>query len=74
MVAKARASGQRSLTDYRTHPVAEAPAALTMDGIEAPLASWITDAMRLATGADLAPLQSPLVSGTALASGHGGTR
>ena len=45
---------QRSLTAYRTHPVAEAPAALTMSGIEAPLANWITDAMRLATGADLA--------------------
>ena len=45
---------QRSLTAYRTHPVAAAPAALTMEGIEAPLASWITDAMRLATGADLA--------------------
>ena len=45
---------RRSLTAYRTHPVAEAPAALTIDGIEAPLANWITDAMRLATGADLA--------------------
>ena len=45
---------QRSLTAYRTHPVAEAPAVLTMDGVEAPLANWITDAMRLATGADLA--------------------
>ena len=45
---------QRSLTAYRTHPVAEAPASLTMSGIEAPLANWITDAMRLATGADLA--------------------
>ena len=43
-----------SLTAYRTNPVAEAPAALTMKGIEAPLANWITDAMRLATGADLA--------------------
>ncbi len=45
---------QTSLTDWRVNPVAEAPEALTMEGLESPLANWVTDAMRAATGADLA--------------------
>ena len=45
---------RRSLTDYRTHPVAHAPQELRMDGLEPPLANWITDAMRIVTGADIA--------------------
>jgi predicted esterase len=43
-----------ALTAYRTHPVAEAPESLDMLGAEKRLANWITDAMRQATGADLA--------------------
>jgi predicted esterase len=39
---------------WRSHPVATSDRELRMDGIEAPLADWITDAMRRATGADLA--------------------
>ncbi len=43
-----------SLTAYRTQPVAEAPEPLDMLGTEKRLANWVTDAMRAATGADLA--------------------
>jgi predicted esterase len=43
-----------ALTDYRTNPVATAPEALDNNGTEARLANWITDAMRAATGADIA--------------------
>lgn len=42
------------LTGYRTNPVAVAPEALDNTGTEARLANWITDAMRAATGADIA--------------------
>lgn len=42
------------LTAYRNHPVAVAPEALNNQGTEARLANWITDAMREATGADIA--------------------
>lgn len=42
------------LTAYRTNPVATAPEALDNTGVEARLANWITDAMRAATGADIA--------------------
>lgn len=42
------------LTAYRTNPVAVAPEALDNTGTEARLANWITDAMRAATGADIA--------------------
>ncbi|MEY4940593.1 MAG: hypothetical protein RIQ93_2328 [Verrucomicrobiota bacterium] len=42
------------LTAYRVHPVALAPEALNNQGTEARLANWITDAMREATGADIA--------------------
>lgn len=44
---------------YRCHPVAEAPEELTMRGTEKRLADWIADAMRSATGADIA-LYSPV--------------
>jgi hypothetical protein len=42
------------LTSYRTNPIAHAPEPLDMTGTEARLANWITDAMRAATGADVA--------------------
>ena len=45
---------KRAMTDYRTYPVAEAPEELKMEGLEIPLANWVTDAMRLATGSDIA--------------------
>jgi hypothetical protein len=48
-----------SPTAYRTPPVAEAPEALDMRGTEKRLGNWITDAMRAATGADVA-LYSPV--------------
>jgi len=44
----------RDVTAYRIHPVATAPEALDNTGVEARLANWITDALRAATGADLA--------------------
>jgi len=43
-----------SLTAYRIHPIAFAPATLDLNGTEARLGNWITDAMRAATGADVA--------------------
>jgi len=42
------------LTAYRNHPAAEAPEPLDMQGTEKRLANWIADAMRSATGADVA--------------------
>ena len=48
------AADEPQLTAYRNHPVAEAPEKLDMEGTEKRLANWITDAMRAATGADLA--------------------
>ncbi len=44
----------RDVPAWRSHPVADSDRELRMDGIEAPLANWITDAMRRATGADIA--------------------
>jgi hypothetical protein len=41
-------------TRYRTHPIAFAPEAIDISGTESRLANWITDAMRAATGADVA--------------------
>jgi predicted esterase len=38
----------------RTHPVATAPEPLDIAGDESPLGSWIADAMRASTGADIA--------------------
>lgn len=45
---------EHSLTAWRKHPVARAPEKLDMLGTEKRLANWITDAMRAATGADIA--------------------
>jgi pimeloyl-ACP methyl ester carboxylesterase len=51
-----RVQARRSvpLTVYRNHPVASAREKLDMRGTEARLANWIADAMRMATGADVA--------------------
>jgi predicted esterase len=43
-----------SLTAWRNHSVAQAPRALDIQGPESPLANWIAEAMRAATGADIA--------------------
>jgi predicted esterase len=43
-----------SLISFRNHPVATAPETLDMEGTEKRLANWIADAMRHATGADIA--------------------
>jgi predicted esterase len=48
-----------SPTAYRTHPVAQAAEALDMLGTEKRLGNWITDAMRAATGAEIA-LYNPI--------------
>ena len=45
---------ERPLTGYRTHSVATARAPLDHSGTESRLGNWIADAMRAATGADLA--------------------
>jgi len=53
---------------WRTHPVARAPEAVGLGGTEARLGNWITDAMRDATGADIALYRSarstPIPAGT----------
>lgn len=60
-----------SLTAYRNHPVGVAPAILDLSGTEARLGNWIADAMRAATGAEvalynhrLAPIDRPISAGT----------
>src|SRR5262249_7354249 len=50
--AEERQAGR--VTGYRSHPVAQAPERLDMLGTEKRLANWITDALRAATGADVA--------------------
>lgn len=52
--AQLRSRREYALTTYRRNPVAFAPEALDMEGTESRLANWITDAMRLATGGDIA--------------------
>lgn len=39
---------------WRSHPVATAPAALDMQGVQKPLGTWIAEAMRAAAGTDIA--------------------
>lgn len=41
-------------TRWRSHPIATSDREWHMEGVEAPLADWITDALRRATGADIA--------------------
>lgn len=52
--AETRPAKPYSPTAYRQYPVGEAPEELDMLGTEKRLANWIADAMRAATGADLA--------------------
>ncbi|MBK9170763.1 MAG: 5'-nucleotidase C-terminal domain-containing protein [Bryobacterales bacterium] len=52
--ARVQTAKPRPMTAWRAHPVATAPESLDMTGTEKRLANWITDAMRAATGADLA--------------------
>src|SRR5262249_25966141 len=52
--AAVEAGDEPSLTEYRNHPVADAPEKIDMQGTEKRLANCTTDAMRAATGADLA--------------------
>jgi len=58
-------------TEYRCHPVAEAPFPLDHSGTESTLGNWIADAMRAATGAEVAlynhrltPPDRPIPAGT----------
>jgi predicted esterase len=53
-VGRLVAAKPRNLTAWRTETVATAPRALDMEGDEKPLANWITDAMRAATGTEIA--------------------
>lgn len=60
-----------SLTAYRNHPVGVAPELLDLSGTEARLGNWIADALRAATGADvafynhrLASIDRPISAGT----------
>lgn len=59
--ARLQARREVSLTSYRTHPVAFAPDSLDLSGTEARLGNWIADAMRAATGADVALYNHRLV-------------
>lgn len=52
--AQLRPRREISLVAYRTHPVATAVEPLELNGTESTLGNWIADAMRAATGADLA--------------------
>jgi predicted esterase len=52
--SKVRPRREILLTAYRNHPVAFAPETLDLNGTEARLGNWIANAMRFATGADLA--------------------
>ncbi|MEN6533244.1 MAG: 5'-nucleotidase C-terminal domain-containing protein [Bryobacteraceae bacterium] len=61
---------QRKLTDYRFTPVGEAPIQLDMHGTEAGLANWMTDAMREATGADVAIMNRQFYRGDPLRAGR----
>ena len=52
--ARLQPAKPRNLTAWRTETVAHAPSSLDMQGDEKPLANWIADAMRAATGAEIA--------------------
>jgi len=67
--ASLRAQTKESLTAYRNHPVAVAPKRLDMLGHEASLANWITDAMRDATGADVAIYNRQFYRGEPISAG-----
>jgi len=45
---------ERDLLRWRINPVGTAPAEIVIEGTESPLGNWAADAMRAATGADLA--------------------
>ncbi len=44
----------RDLKHWHLHPVAEAATSVAIEGVESPLGNWTADAMREATGADIA--------------------
>lgn len=66
----ARPIKRRALTDYRVTPVGEAPIQLDMQGTEATLANWMTDAMREVTGAELAIMNRQFYRGDPLRTGR----
>lgn len=67
--AKIDSARERSPTAYRFTPVGEAPRQLDMSGTEATLANWMTDAMRDATGADIALMNRQYYRGTPIKPG-----
>lgn len=67
--AKIGAARARPLTAHRFTPVGEAPRQLDMTGTEATLANWMTDAMRDATGADIALMNLQYYRGTPIKPG-----
>jgi hypothetical protein len=68
-VAHGRLAKHRRLTDYRFTPVGRAPRQLDMHGTEATLANWMTDAMRAATGADVALMNRQYYRGQPIKAG-----
>jgi len=60
----------RELTDYRFTPIGTAPVQLDMHGTEATLANWIADAMRAATGSDVAIINRQYYRGMPLPAGR----
>jgi predicted esterase len=60
---------RRALTDLRRTPVGVAPRRLGMAGIEAPLANWMTDAMRFAAGTDIAIMSRQFYRGKEIEAG-----
>ena len=63
------AQQRRELTDLRRTPVGTAPKRLSMAGTEAPLADWMTDAMRFATGAHIAIMNRQYYRGKEIEAG-----
>jgi len=60
----------RRLTDYRFTPIGHAPRQLDMRGAEATLANWMTDAMRAATGTDVALMNRQYYRGFPIKAGQ----
>jgi predicted esterase len=60
---------RRQPSDWRFTPIAQAPQSVSMAGVEAPLANWMTDAMRVAAGADIALMNRVHYRGAAVPAG-----
>jgi predicted esterase len=72
--ASLSAQKRRELTDLGRTRVGTAPRRLSMAGVEAPLANWMTDAMRFASGAEIAMVNRQFYRGKEIESGAVGMR